>query len=82
MFASTSDWRWPDFTLEDQGEEYYWEHLGMLADDGYAKKWARKKAWYERHFPGRLITTEESSTLSQEIKQIITTYFGVEPVET
>lgn len=71
LFALDGSWRWPDFTLAHHGKTYYWEHLGMLGDDEYTKKWERKKAWYEQHFPGQLITTQETSTLSQETKNII-----------
>ena len=40
----------PDFTIEtDLGVTYYWEHLGMLSDDGYRSKWNLKKEWYERN---------------------------------
>ncbi len=31
------------------------------------------------HFPGQLITTQETSTLSQETRNIISSTFGVEP---
>ena len=41
----------PDFTMEDDdlGTTYYWEHQGMLTDDGYRGKWAIKQEWYERN---------------------------------
>ena len=40
--------RWPDFTIEDDatGITYYWEHLGLLSDPAYAKRWATKRAAY------------------------------------
>lgn len=39
----------PDFTIEDRssGITYYWEHLGLLNDDEYRKKWERKMEWYK-----------------------------------
>jgi len=39
----------PDFYIsdDDSGEVYYWEHLGMLQDEKYAKKWDEKLAWYK-----------------------------------
>jgi hypothetical protein len=61
----------PDFTIKYKGTEYYWEHLGMLGDDEYDREWANKKKWYEEFFPHQLIITKETSTLSQECKQII-----------
>jgi len=39
----------PDFTIKDKssGNTYYWEHLGLLNDDSYRKKWERKMDWYK-----------------------------------
>ena len=73
--------RLPDFTIEWSGKAYYWEHLGMLDVEDYKQNWELKKAWYQANFTGQLITTQESSTLSQETKQIIASTFGVEPVD-
>jgi exodeoxyribonuclease V alpha subunit len=71
----------PDFTISWKGKTYYWEHLGMLDVENYEKEWEFKKTLYQRNFPGQLITTQESSTLSQETRQIIGSYFGVEPID-
>ena len=40
--------RWPDFTIEDDasGITYYWEHLGLLSDPAYARRWATKRTAY------------------------------------
>ena len=40
--------RWPDFTIEDDasGITYYWEHLGLLSDPAYARRWATKRQAY------------------------------------
>lgn len=40
--------RYPDFTLEDDisGTTIFWEHLGMLENEGYSKSWDKKLAWY------------------------------------
>ncbi|MBX5454449.1 MAG: ATP-dependent RecD-like DNA helicase [Acidobacteriia bacterium] len=40
--------RYPDFTIEDAdtGMTWFWEHLGMLGDDEYERKWKLKLAWY------------------------------------
>lgn len=42
--------RYPDFTLDDaaSGIRIYWEHLGLLTDPGYRKRWDEKKAWYKK----------------------------------
>lgn len=41
--------RYPDFTAEDPttGIIVYWEHLGMLSDPTYAKRWDKKIEWYK-----------------------------------
>lgn len=40
--------RYPDFTIEDEisGRTIYWEHLGMLDNEGYRNSWEKKLAWY------------------------------------
>ena len=40
--------RYPDFTIADhaQGVTFYWEHLGMLDDQGYRARWEGKRAEY------------------------------------
>lgn len=53
----------------------------MLDDAEYARNWALKKAWYDAHYPGQLITTEGAATLSQQTRTIITERFGVQPVD-
>jgi ATP-dependent DNA helicase RecQ len=81
LIAPDGTLRSPDFTIEWRRKTYYWEHLGMLDVEDYEQEWQLKKAWYDEHFPGQLITTQESSTLSQEAKQVIASYFGVKPVD-
>ncbi len=71
----------PDFTIEWQDQTYYWEHLGMLNKPAYQRKWEEKKAWDAEHFPGQLLTTQETSTLSEETKMTIASRFGVEPID-
>lgn len=71
--------RLPDFTIEWAGTTYYWEHLGMLDVEEYEQEWQGKKRWYERHFPRQLLTTEESTTLSQSVRSLIESRFGVAP---
>jgi energy-coupling factor transporter ATP-binding protein EcfA2 len=36
--------RYPDFTIVDSaaGITYYWEHLGLLSDAGYRRRWEQK----------------------------------------
>ena len=65
--------RYPDFTISDhaQGVTFYWEHLGMLDDQGYRARWERKRSEYlengiSPHLDGRgpqgtLIETHDQS---------------------
>jgi len=69
----------PDFTVIWNGEPYYWEHLGLLDQEQYRNHWATKKAWYEKHFAGRLVTTEEGPSLSQRADEIIRRLFSNDP---
>ncbi|MDQ7251284.1 AAA family ATPase [Dongia sedimenti] len=43
--------RYPDFTIEDAdtGIVWFWEHLGMLGDEEYGRKWKLKLAWYRNN---------------------------------
>ena len=40
--------KFPDFTIEDDdtGVKYIWEHLGMLGDRSYERRWSEKEQWY------------------------------------
>jgi len=71
LFASDGTFYLPDFTIMMQGEEYYLEHVGRLDLPGYKKHWEKKEAWYQKHFPKKLLTTYENSTLSNDIDTII-----------
>lgn len=71
LFASDGTFVLPDFTIKAQGNEWYWEHVGMLHDESYRARWEAKKQWYDSHFPGQLLTTYESTHLSQEASKLI-----------
>jgi hypothetical protein len=71
LFAGDGTLRLPDFTVTWAGKTYYWEHLGRLDDADYAEAWKQKRAWYERWFPGQLVTTKESSKLSSAAADLI-----------
>ena len=71
LFAGDGTLRLPDFTITWSGRRYYWEHLGRLDLIDYAEAWKEKLAWYERWFPGQLITTEEDSKLSNATAKLI-----------
>jgi hypothetical protein len=71
LWAPDGTFHLPDFTIKVRGNEWYWEHLGMLDDETYRNRWETKKAWYNKHFPGQLITTTESPQLSNEAARLI-----------
>lgn len=37
----------------------------------YKHHWEEKAAWYEKHFPRQLITTQESLSLTQDVLHLI-----------
>ena len=43
--------KFPDFTIEDDdtGVRYVWEHLGMLGDHSYKRRWTEKERWYREN---------------------------------
>jgi hypothetical protein len=60
--------RWADFLIEANGKSWYWEHCGLMDDDSYRKRWARKLRLYaangytsysDKNPEGRLIVTED-----------------------
>src|SRR3546814_12088048 len=71
LYAEDGSFFLPDFTLRVGGEKYFWEHWGMMLDEGYSAHRKKKKAWYEINFPGRLIETLESSQLSSDANRLI-----------
>ena len=71
LFAPDGTFYLPDFTIMVQGEEYYLEHVGRLDLPKYKSHWENKKKWYDKFFKGKLLTTYETSTLSNDIDKII-----------
>lgn len=74
LFAPDGTMFLPDFTIKFRGETYYWEHVGRLDRADYRVHWEVKKKWYEKHFPGRLLTTYEDKDLSIAAMEIIKRY--------
>jgi type IV secretory pathway TraG/TraD family ATPase VirD4 len=59
--SDPDDYRLPDFTVSFEGVTFYWEHLGMLDVDSYARSWRRKREWYECNgYVDRLITSADA----------------------
>ena len=71
LYAPDGTMYLPDFTVRFRGETYYWEHVGLLHLPSYKAHWEKKKKWYEKHFPGRLLTTYEGNDLSVAAREII-----------
>jgi len=76
LFAPDGTFYLPDFTITWRGEEWYWEHLGLMDEEKYRHHWETKKAWYDKHFPGRLVTTIESPNISKDAQELILTNFS------
>ena len=83
--------KYPDFTIEDDntGEMYYWEHLGMLNDQSYRRRWNEKLTWLreQRISPieegggsrGTLIITRDSADGgmdSEAVSRLVEELFG------
>ena len=66
----------PDFTIKYKGRKFYWEHVGMLDNKGYAKEWAIKEKWYNANFPGQLIVTNDQTDIGAQIKQLLRDKFN------
>lgn len=74
----------PDFKVvdDDTGEEWYWEHCGMMEDPKYRKRWEEKKAFYKKNGieegKNLIVTYDENGSLdSQKIEKIIQDIFGI-----
>jgi hypothetical protein len=76
LFAPDGTFYLPDFTVQWQGQEWYWEHVGRLDDKSYSSHWETKQEWYHRHFPDRLVTTMESGELSRDAANLIDLRFS------
>jgi len=76
LFAGDGTLRLPDFTVTWKGKTFFWEHLGMLDLTEYAEEWKAKRAWYERWFPGLVVTTEEGPHLSKHAAEVISKIMG------
>jgi hypothetical protein len=84
--------RYPDFTIEDAetGQRIILEHLGMMAEPAYRRRWQAKLEWYraQKVLPaeegggetGTLIaTTEEAGIDSVAIEKQLRELLALEP---
>ncbi len=80
--------RYPDFTIEDaeSGQRVFIEHLGMMAEPAYRRRWEKKLKWYSAQdiLPfgdgggegGALVTTTEergidSAAIERDLRKIL-----------
>lgn len=77
LYAKDGTMFLPDFTVKFKGETYYWEHLGRLDLPRYQKHWQEKERWYHENFPGKLIVTKETNSLTKDAKNIINQFIGI-----
>ena len=76
LFAPDGTMYLPDFSIVYGGETWFWEHWGMISEDEYRNHRQVKIAWYEKHFPGRLVETFEGPTLSRDAEGVIQREFA------
>lgn len=76
-FAKDGSMYLPDFTIRWKGEEYFWEHVGRLDLPEYKKHWETKQKWYEKNFPGQLLTTYEGTDQTEQIRTILKKAFNI-----
>jgi len=78
LYAPDGTFYLPDFTVKWRGEDWYWEHFGLMQNDDYRNHNKVKLAWYEKHgFKERLVTTtEEGGFDSMAALAIIERYFS------
>ena len=57
----------PDFVIQANGKTFYWEHLGMLDRQDYARDWrARRRAYDEAGHLAVLLTTDDLAGVRAE----------------
>ncbi len=71
LFFLKDKWIEPDFTVSINGNEYYWEHLGLIGKESYDNRWVEKLGVYEKHYPNKLITTFEGTRITDSTMENI-----------
>ncbi|MGG3480015.1 RecQ family ATP-dependent DNA helicase [Peribacillus frigoritolerans] len=61
----------PDFTVKIDGQNYYWEHLGMIGVTDYDNRWSEKQSIYLKYFPNQLLITYENPALTKSVEELI-----------
>jgi len=61
----------PDFTINYNGKQYYWEHFSVFGKE-YRKLMRKKKKWYQNNgYEDRLVTTTESKKRPLDSQKIL-----------
>lgn len=76
LFAPDGTFYLPDFTITFRGESFFWEHFGLMDKPAYKAHADVKRAWYDKHFAGKLIVTEEGPDLSKNALTAIERHFA------
>jgi len=72
LYYEPDRWMEPDFTISMPDDtEVYWEHLGLIGSESYDEAWTRKLDTYEKHFPGQLVKTYESTAVSDSAQRLL-----------
>ena len=77
LFAPDGTMYLPDFTIIYQGDEYYWEHWGLLDKSKYKAHTDQKIKWYSKYFPNRFIESFEGNDISKQIRDVCLKYFDI-----
>ncbi len=72
LYYNQGNWIEPDFTIEiPNGNEIYWEHLGMIGTESYDKRWKEKLEIYRKYFPDQLVVTYEGTTITESTQRML-----------
>lgn len=63
----------PDFVVQSGGQTYYWEHLGMLDRQDYARDWReRRRAYAAAGHEAMLLTTDDlAGVRADQLMQVV-----------
>jgi exodeoxyribonuclease V alpha subunit len=63
----------PDFVIQSGGQTYFWEHLGMLDRQDYARDWReRRRAYSTAGYEAALLTTDDlSGVRADQLAQVV-----------
>lgn len=64
----------PDFTIRAGEKTFYWEHLGMLDRQDYARDWReRRRAYKDNGWENVLLTTDDAAGVrAEQLEKVVT----------